>query len=345
MRAFYRVSVAHARPSPKPCFAAFRERSGGQHRRSAVAKETILIVEDEADIAELLRLYLVAQGYRVRTTAYGQQALEICRNDPPDLLLLDVRLPDSNGHDIGRELRREPRTRDMPIIVLTAWTDRRERIIALSDVRAQYFIGKPFDLEEVATIVRNLLDERARRANMHPVTQLPTAERVNEQLRGLLGKHDWTLALIRINSFETFTQFYGVLVGEEVLNFTALLLRDAVAAHGRPVDFVGQMVVGPYFLVISTPRRLRAVCEHLIANFDAGIERHYAYQDRVQGASDHVPSVRTVPLLSLAVGLLSSDDGPFHDVRDLSEAAERVCQRAVALAEARGRASYIASTH
>lgn len=307
-----------------------------------MAKETILVVEDDLNIAELLVFYLTTLGYAVRATAYGNEALRICREEPPDLLLLDVQLPDMSGYDVGRALRRNPATRDMPIIVLTAFNERQDRIIALGEIKAQYFVGKPFDLEEVATIIRNQLDENQRRGQIHPVTGLPTAELVNAELRRLLVSSGWTLALIRVNGFETFTQSYGVLVGEEVLNYTALMLTDAVRELGGGGDFLGQMVVGPYFLVVSSPERLQGMCNQLIARFDDDIALHYSYQDRKQSAQGG-PESPPLALMSIAVGLLSSSDGPFHDVRHLSEAAESVCQRAVQLANAAGRRSYIAT--
>jgi DNA-binding response OmpR family regulator len=300
-----------------------------------VAKETILVVEDDPNISELLRLFLSQQGYSVQTTAYGREALAICREQPPDLLLLDVRLPDLSGYDVGRELRRYAPTRDLPIIVLTAFTEVRDRIIALGEIKAQYFVAKPFDIEEVATIVANQLEEARRRSQKHPVTDLPTGELVNAQLRRLLGEPDWTLALIRVGGFETFTQAYGVVVGEEVLKFSARLLGDVVRERGGPDDFVGQMVVGPYFLLISPPRRLHAICERLIERFEAEVGIHYPYQDLKAGR---------VPVLALAVGVLCNLDGPFEDIRQLGEAAEELCQRALLRSRERGGKGAIVST-
>lgn len=309
-----------------------------------MSKERILVVEDQPDISSLLKIYFTSQGYEVLTAMRGQAALEICRKTPPSLALLDVNLPDMEGYDIGKALRASPRTRHIPIIFLTARGERRDRLIGLGEVQAQYYIVKPFDIEEVHTIVKNQLDEARRKNQSHPVTNLPTAEIINEQLRSLLSSEGWALALAHINGFETFTQSYGSVVGEDVLKFTALLLMEVVNEVGGPDDFVGQMVVGPDFVLTSTPERARTICERLTMRFDEEIGLHYNYKHRKQGyieIQDDNGQLRQAPLMSLSIGVLTSQDGPFYDIRELSETAEETRQRAVVVAREQGRKSYV----
>jgi DNA-binding response OmpR family regulator len=281
-------------------------------------QDRILIIEDEAQIARLLELYFHGRGYQVQVAGRGAEALAICRANPPDLIILDVRLPDMSGYDVGIALRAAPDTRNIPIVVLTAHHERQDRMIAHDVVHADYFLRKPFDIEEVHAIVRNQLTTKRQRSQYHPITNLATGELVNNQLRRLLTSSGWTLALIRINGFESFTQFYGVVVGENVLKFTALLLSDVVAQYGDPDDFMGQLVVGPYFVIISTPERIEAIAHDLISRFDADIPLHYDYRDRTGGR---------VPPLSLSIGVLSSVDGAFGDIRELTETAEVLLQQ------------------
>lgn len=276
-------------------------------------RDTVLIVEDDPAIARLLELYLSEKGYTILMAGRGQEALEICRATPPDLVVLDVRLPDITGYDVGIALRASPETHNIPIVILTAFGERADRLTAHNLVRADYFLGKPFDIEEVYSVIRNQLSEGRRKGQYHPVTNLPTGEQVNEQLRELLATTGWTLALIRVNGFEQFTQAYGVVVGEDVLKFTALLLSEVVRRHGDPSDFVGQMVVGPYFVVISLPGRIEAIAHELMERFDADIRLHYGYRDLEQGRA---------PLMALSVAVIGDAAGPFSDIRQLTEAAE-----------------------
>jgi len=309
-----------------------------------VSKERILVVEDQPDISSLLKIYFTSQGYEVFTAMRGQIALEICRKTPPNLALLDVNLPDMEGYDIGKALRASPRTRHIPIIFLTARGERRDRLIGLGEVQAQYYIVKPFDIEEVHTIVKNQLEEARRKNQLHPVTNLPTADLISDQLRLLLTTQGWGMALLHINGFETFTQLYGSVVGEDVLKFSALLLNEVINDLGGHEDFVGQMVVGPDFVVTSAPEQFKAICERLITRFDEEIGLHYNYKHRKQGfieIPDDTGGIRQVPLMSISIGVLTSQDGPFYDIRELSEIAEETRQRAIQQAREQGRKSWV----
>ncbi|NWF80725.1 MAG: response regulator [Chloroflexi bacterium] len=297
---------------------------------------TILIVEDDPDIARLLELYLRGKGLTVQVATRGRQALELCHEAPPDLVVLDVRLPDISGYDVGIALRSAPATQNIPIVVLTAFSEREHRLTAHNVVRADYFLGKPFDIEELYSVIRNQLREERRRGHYHPVTNLPTGELVNTRLRQLLASEGWTLALIRIVGFEHFTQLYGVVVGEDVLKFTALLLCDVVRQHGAPDDFVGQMVVGPYFVLISLPERIEAVTAELTRRFDADIRLHYGYRDLRAGRA---------PQMALAVATIDAQSGPFGDIRELTEAAENLLPQAVSRGASGARQSQVTATH
>jgi DNA-binding response OmpR family regulator/signal transduction histidine kinase len=309
-----------------------------------VTKEKILVVEDQPDIQGLLKIYFTLQGYDVVTASCGAEAIRLIPESKPDLALLDVNLPDMEGYDIGRFIRANPRTSHIPIIFLTARGERRDRLIGLGEIQAQYFITKPFDIEEVHVIVKNCLYDARRRNSTHPVTQLPTADMVNERLRTLLSNDGWALAFLHINGFQTFAQFYGVMAGEDVLKTVARLLTETISELGEADDFIGQMVVGPDFLMISTPNHIRAVCERIITRFDQDICLHYNYKHRKQGYIEILDDdgvLRQVPLMSMSIGVLTSNNGPFYDIRDLSETVEEVRQKAVRLAREQGLGSFV----
>lgn len=296
-----------------------------------MSKDTLLIVEDAPDIQMLLKIYFSSQGYDVHVAGRGSEALEIVRKKLPNLALLDVNLPDMLGYDIGKAIRANARTRHMPIIFLTARTEKQDMLVGLGEVEAEAYIAKPFDIELLHLEVRNTL-KRARQKNQtHPVTNLPTSEAIGEQLRALLMRKGWTLSLMRIEHFDAFTQVYGAVSGEEVLKFMALLLNEIVAEIGQIEDFAGQMATGPEFVLVSSPESSRTIAKRLTERFDAEISLHYNYRDRKNG-SMKVPnadgSESTVPLMSLAIGLLDDNKGPFYDIRELTESAEAVRQNA-----------------
>src|SRR5258705_1702826 len=117
----------------------------------------ILIADDREDNLGLLREWLSAQDYYVRCARDGREALDIARQDPPDLVLVDKVMPEVDGLSVARQLKKGDPT--VPVIVLTGRTDTRRAAI-LDDTGADDLIMKPFQFEEVETRVRTMLKKR-----------------------------------------------------------------------------------------------------------------------------------------------------------------------------------------
>ncbi len=127
-------------------------------------KEKILIVDDDPKIVELLRLYLEKDGYRVLTAYGGLDALELARQKQPDLILLDLMLPEIDGLDICRILQTES---DVPIIMLTARTTDEDKLIGL-ELGADDYVTKPFNPREVTARVRAVLRRAGKASSTGP---------------------------------------------------------------------------------------------------------------------------------------------------------------------------------
>ncbi|MBA3943219.1 MAG: response regulator [Herpetosiphonaceae bacterium] len=311
-----------------------------------MSKETLLVVEDAPDIQALLKIYFTSQGYTVHTASRGRDALEVLRTSIPDLVLLDVNLPDMLGYDVGRTMRTNPRTRSIPIIFATARGEKADRMTGLGEVEAEAYVVKPFDIELLHLEVKNVIRRAKQKNQTHPVTNLPTADLISEQLRGLLGKSNWALATLRIEYFDAFTQGYGASGGEEVMKFVALLLTDTVRASEQPDTFIGQASTGPEWTVLAHRTALRSICDAVVKHFDSDIRLHYNYRDRKNGSmtiANADGSPQQVPLMSLAAGILDSDQGPFYDLRELTETAETIRQMARLRVLATGKSSISAA--
>lgn len=120
----------------------------------------VLVVEDEAAIQELLRYYLRKASFDVDVVASAEHALSEIRNALPDVLLLDLMLPGMSGTTLAKQLRAEARTRDLPIIMVTARADEPDRISGL-DIGADDYVTKPFSPAELVSRIRAVLRRRA----------------------------------------------------------------------------------------------------------------------------------------------------------------------------------------
>ena len=117
---------------------------------------SILLVDDDQEIRELLDTYLSRSGFRVRTVADGAQFREAMNHDPADLVILDVMLPDEDGFSLCRWVRGHQRLAQMPIIMLTASSDEADRVIGL-ELGADDYLGKPFSPRELLARIKALL--------------------------------------------------------------------------------------------------------------------------------------------------------------------------------------------
>jgi len=134
----------------------------------------ILIVEDDPDIAELVARYLTRAGFETECVVNGREALRIVSEKPPELMVLDVMLPQLDGLEICRVVRANPVTAGLPIIMLTARADESERIVGL-ELGADDYLAKPFSPGELVARVRALM-RRARRPETATTDDTGTVE-------------------------------------------------------------------------------------------------------------------------------------------------------------------------
>ena len=124
-----------------------------------MARERILLIEDEPDIAEVLQYNLEKEGFEVEVARRGDTGLEAIRREPPDLLVLDLRLPGIDGLELTRLLKRDGATSRLPIVMLTAKSEEVDRIVGL-ELGADDYIPKPFSPREVVLRVKAVLRRR-----------------------------------------------------------------------------------------------------------------------------------------------------------------------------------------
>jgi len=136
--------------------------------------QRVLIVEDEPDIRELLVFHLEREGYHVTKSKSGAEAVRLAHASPPDLVLLDLMLPEMDGLEVCRRLRRDPVTQAIPIVMLTARGDEVDRVLGL-EMGADDYVVKPFSPRELIARIRAVL----RRARPAPGTAPITVGRLS----------------------------------------------------------------------------------------------------------------------------------------------------------------------
>jgi two-component system alkaline phosphatase synthesis response regulator PhoP len=121
-----------------------------------MGQKKILVVDDEVDLVETIRFPLEAEGFNVLVAYNGEDALNMARTENPDLILLDIMLPKLDGYKVCRLLKFDERYKNIPIIMLTARAQEKDRIIGM-ETGANEYITKPFDMDKLLEKVKAYL--------------------------------------------------------------------------------------------------------------------------------------------------------------------------------------------
>jgi len=281
----------------------------------------ILVVEDELDTAEMLAAYFGSQGYQVLQAAWGEDALKKIAQTLPDLILLDIRLPDMDGYEVCRQLRQQRRTQDTPIIFLT---EKRERIDKLQglDLGAVDYITKPFDITELRLRVRNALRRAGFETLTDPVTTLPAEPLVRERLSAALSKHDWALVGVEVDGLKAFGEAYGFVARDDALRAVALILDNVAQESGGEEAFVGQVGQAD-FVIVTNLEHARDLRDKLATRLTQSVGYFYPLKEE---GKPTLSGKR--PEIKILVGVIGERSGPFADM-DALLASVRSSLRAI----------------
>ncbi len=265
----------------------------------------ILVVEDDSNTADMLIAYFTSLGYKVSHAAWGQDALKMANELLPDLVVLDIHLPDIDGYEVCMHLRSQRRTERTPIIFLTERRDRMDRLTGL-ELGAVDYITKPFDVQELRYRVRNIILRSNIDSLLHPVTGLPMSMLIEEQADRVA--HDTNLALIglRLQGMKEFSHAYGFVTHDDVLRAVVLILRNTAAEVVTRDPFVGQLDTYEFMLVIPKGQRY-IVLGRLHQRLSEAISFFYPHRDWESGArSDGSP----LPRITFDINGLGSEETP-----------------------------------
>lgn len=243
-------------------------------------KQKILIVEDDPDVAEMLTAYFRSQEYEVYTVNWGEDGVRSAVQVSPELVILDIRLPDIDGYEVATRLRRDRRTADIPIIFLTEKRDRSDKLQGL-EIGADDYITKPFDVQELRLRVRNALKRVNQGSLTNPVTGLPEGTLVDEKLAEVLGKDGASILYISIQNMGAFREAYGFVASDDVLRAISLMIVNTLREFSRPDDFLGHLSATDLVLVVPSSN-LQVLREKLRSRLDQSVEYFYPLKDREQ---------------------------------------------------------------
>jgi DNA-binding response OmpR family regulator len=280
----------------------------------AEARLKIILVEDDLDVAEMLTASFRVQGYNVVTVNSGEEGVRVAGESQPDLLILDIRLPDIDGFEVARRIRASHRARPIPIIFLTEKRDRADLLQGL-EIGADDYITKPFDVQELKLRIRNALQRVRQDSLTNPVTNLPDGKLMEEHFLEILPKSDWAALLISLENLELFREAYGFVASDDVLRAVSLMVTNVVRDAGSASDFIGH--ISPTdFVLLSTQAALPELQEKIRSRLEQSLDYFYPIKDREQSALHG-------KRLSVKLGVVKMGDDAYKSAEDLRTALLR----------------------
>ncbi|HKQ53321.1 MAG TPA: diguanylate cyclase [Pyrinomonadaceae bacterium] len=221
------------------------------------ARPLILVADDEAINRQLIQRRLEREGYRVLTARDGGEAVRLAREELPDLVILDVMMPGMDGLDACRALKEDERTRDIPIIFLSARDETEMKVSGLG-LGADDYISKPFEAAELVARVHVRIRLKRERDQLRTSAEEAAERAMTDALTGLLNRHALTHTLAResaearrytrplsclmvdLDDFKTINDTYGHATGDRVLRQIAAVLREAVRGTDTVFRYGGE---------------------------------------------------------------------------------------------------------
>ncbi len=284
-------------------------------------KQKILIIDDEPDIRDVLKITLECEGYEIFEATDGVDGLEKVHKTSPDLVILDYKMPKMDGHEVCQILKKDILLRHMPIIMLTGKGETQDKVKGINAGADDYMV-KPFEPTELVARIKMILRRSSRDLDANPLSRLPGNVTIMHELEVVIRSgRPFSVCYLDLDKFKSFNDTYGFEHGDEVIRETARIILSAVTKFGNPEDFVGH-IGGDDYVYLTSVDKTELLCDLIIADFDKVAPSFYNQEDRERGyiiAKNRQGNVDKVPLISISIGIVSNRDKSIKHVVEIGE--------------------------
>lgn len=266
--------------------------------------ERIMVVDDDEQVASYVQLTFSLNGYRVDYVRDGRQAFQKALEILPDAIILDLKMPGTNGFRVCEQLRGDARTKAIPVVVVSgSWKNAEDRIRSIES-GADDFLTKPFDAQELLARIKRMLVRKKVDMGHNPLTGLPGNLAIEEEARRRLAtRTNVAFGYIDMDNFKAYNDVYGVKQGDKVIRLLAELLTQGVKKWGNQDDFIGH-VGGDDFIVMTSLEKSEVIFKWLAERFDERIRAYYSDADLKAGcitSKDRQGNIKRFTFISLSI--------------------------------------------
>ncbi|MCX8007906.1 MAG: response regulator [Coriobacteriia bacterium] len=251
-------------------------------KRTAPHKGTVLIVEDSQTLRQMTQMTLEERGYTCLTASDGATALQTLAETIPDIVVLDINLPDIDGFEVCKRIKTDPRTRYVPVIMATGLGRSGFEIMSIES-GADDFVAKPIDPLVLDARIEMVIRRMRRERFANALTGLPANALTEERLGFLLARRKpFGVAFFDIDGFRAFNSRYGHARGDLLIRHLAEILMEASNFAECAECFIGHLG-GDDFVVTCDPEKVEDIAQHAVAAFDGSVMDFFEDDDREAG--------------------------------------------------------------
>ncbi|MEK7794507.1 MAG: response regulator [Candidatus Hydrogenedentota bacterium] len=290
----------------------------------------ILLVDDDVDLAELLRTKLVSEGHDVVVTNTGEGAFELAKKTKPEITLLDIMLPGVTGYQICRKIRIDPELYKTGVILLTALGEEPEVLHGL-DQGADDYITKPFKLEKLVEKLAALSGVLESVHRVNTLTGLPGTDAVKREVNHRLARGTQiAVCYVDVANFKAYAAAKGQESGGRALQFIAQMITGLIKNMGIYESFAAHMG-SEHFVVLMNFEDHERFCSSLCTQFDHSIKKVYTPEEVTRGnisAVDRRGNTGEYPLMALSIGVAHNSQRTFKSANKMFDVLAQVRQKA-----------------
>jgi PleD family two-component response regulator len=306
---------------------------------------TVLLIEDNEAVVDSIQRALGAADYKVVLANSAKTAFASIFKSPPDIIILDINLPDLDGFHVAQELKKNMMLRHIPVIVLSSRIDFLEKMRSL-DVVVDEYIVKPIDPQDLLLRTRLVLQRAQVNLDANPLTKLPGNTAIVKTIKGKLAAgRPYAVGYADLNNFKAFNDRYGFLRGDQAIKLAAqCLVLSAEKGASLSSGMVGSWFIGHVggddFIIVLPADQAEDTCKEIISKFDSQVPNLYDEEDRQRGfilGKNRQGQPLQYPFIGMALVIVSNGDKRFTHPGEISSMASEL----KSFAKSFGKSAYV----
>jgi diguanylate cyclase (GGDEF)-like protein len=289
-------------------------------------RDLVLVVDDDEQMLKLVKRVLERAGFECVAVGNGQDAHEAAVDWRPDIIVLDLMLGATTGEEILTALRKDFRTRLIPVIFLTVRSSLKDKVDHLLN-GADDYVTKPFIPEELVARLRAVITRATTTRELNPLTGMSGNSDILREINLLLaGQERFAVLYPDIDAFKSYNDHYGFVRGDDVIKTLSTIILEVLEERPSKRHFAGH-VGGDDFVILTEPQLAEPIAEVITKRFDAAVPALYDLVDRERGWIEYEErngnKIRA-DFVSVSIGIVIAEPGSYASAAALSARAAEV---------------------